>query len=147
MSQKGLSFGSQLLYTISSEVVIIRKVELTMNEQAKYEAIKKLSESGGNKKAVAIKLGCTLRHVNRMLKGYQAQGKAYFSHGNKGRKPASALSEELKENILLLRQNKYHNANHYHFTELLAKHEDIHISEGTVRKLLYDHQILSPKAW
>ena len=79
MSQKGLSFGSQLLYTISSEVVIIRKVELTMNEQAKYEAIKKLSESGGNKKAVAIKLGCTLRHVNRMLKGYQAQGKAYFS--------------------------------------------------------------------
>lgn len=147
MSQKGLSFGSQLLYTISSEVVIIRKVELTMNEQAKYEAIKKLSESGGNKKAVAIKLGCTLRHVNRMLKGYQAQGKAYFSHGNKGRKPASALSEELKENILLLRQNKYHNANHYHFTELLAKHEDIHISEGTVRKLLYDHQILSPEAW
>lgn len=147
MSQKGLSFVSQLLYTISSEVVIIRKVKLTMNEQAKYEAIKTLSESGGNKKAVAMKLGCTLRHVNRMLNGYQAHGKAYFSHGNKGRKPASALSEELKESILLLRQNKYQDANHYHFTELLAKHEGIHVSEGTVRKLLYDQQILSPKAW
>lgn len=147
MSQKGLSFVSQLLYTISSEVVIIRKVDLTLNEQTKYEVIKKLSESNGNKKAAAIRLGCTVRHVNRMLKGYQEKGKEYFSHGNKGRKPVSALSEELKEGILLLYENKYYDANIYHFTELLAKHENIRVSEGTVRKLLYDHQILSPKAW
>lgn len=118
-----------------------------MNEQAKYEAIKRLSESGGNKKAVALKLGCTLRHVNRMLKGYQENGKAYFSHGNKGKKPVCALSDELKERILLLHQNKYYDANHYHFTQLLSKHEDIHVSAGTVRKLLYDNNILSPKAW
>lgn len=147
MSQLGLPFASKLLYTISSEVVIIRKVELTLNEQEKYKAIKKLAENGGNKKAVAVRLGCTVRHVNRMLKGYQEQGKEYFSHGNKGRKPASALSQELKEKILLLYENRYYGANIYHFTELLAKHENIQVSEGTVRKLFYDNHMLSPKAW
>ena len=39
------------MYTISSEVVKIRKVELRMNEQVKYDVIKKLVETNGNKKA------------------------------------------------------------------------------------------------
>ena len=38
------------MYTISSEVVKIRKVELRMNEQIKYDVIKKLVETNGNKK-------------------------------------------------------------------------------------------------
>ena len=59
---------------------------------------------------MAVKLGCTLRHVNRMMKGCQESGKSYFSHGNKGREPASALGGEDKEKILLLRENKYHDA-------------------------------------
>lgn len=126
---------------------MIRKVEFTMNEQKKYEIIKKLAETQGNKNRAAVELGCTLRHVNRMLKGYQTQGMAFFSHGNKGRKPASTLPEEKKEEILLLYENKYQGANIRHFTELLQRHEDIHISEGAIRSLFRSHDILSPKAW
>lgn len=118
-----------------------------MKEQKKYEVIKKLKETNGNKKRAAVELGCTVRHVNRMLKGYETQGKEFFSHGNKGRRPASALSEELKESILLLYQNKYYDSNLTHFTEKLAENEDIRVSEGTVRNLLYSHDILSPLAW
>ena len=125
-------------------MVFIRKVELRMKEQKKYEVIKKLKETNGNKKRAAVELGCTVRHVNRMLKGYETQGKEFFSHGNKGRRPASALSEELKESILLLYQNKYYDSNLTHFTEKLAENEDIRVSEGTVRNLLYSHDILSP---
>ena len=38
------------MYTFSSEVVKIRKAELRMNEQVKYDVIKKLVETNGNKK-------------------------------------------------------------------------------------------------
>ena len=40
-----------------SEVDIIRKVMLTMNEQKKYEVIKKLVDTNGNKDRAAIELG------------------------------------------------------------------------------------------
>ena len=118
-----------------------------MNEQKKYEVIKKLKETNGNKKRAAVELGCTLRHVNRMLKGYEEHGKGFFSHGNKGRKPASALSEECKASILLLYENKYFDSNITHFTEKLEENEGIKVSEGTVRNLLLSHDILSPMAW
>ncbi len=118
-----------------------------MNEQKKYKVIKALKETNGNKKRAAVELGCSVRHINRMLKGYNEHGKAFFSHGNKGRRPASALSEELKESILLLYQNKYYDSNLTHFTEKLAENEGIRVSEGTVRNLLLSHDILSPLAW
>lgn len=125
----------------------MRKVELTMNEQKKYEVIKKLKETNGNKRRAAVELGCTLRHVNRMLKGYETHGKAFFSHGNRGRKPAITIADRTKSEILLLYENKYDGANIRHFTELLAEHEGIRVSEGTVRNLFLAHDRLSPKAW
>ena len=49
----------------------MRKVELTMNENEKYEVIKKLHETDGNKKRAAIRLGYTTRHINRLLASYR----------------------------------------------------------------------------
>ena len=78
------------------EVDIIRKVDLSMNEQKKYEVIKSLSDhTNPNKQRAAITLGCTVRHVNRMLNGYKEHGKEYFIHGNRGRKPAITHSVKL----------------------------------------------------
>jgi ribosomal protein L44E len=62
-----------------------------MTEELKYEIIKKLVETNGNKKAAALKLNCTQRHVNRLIKGYLEEGKAFFQHGNKGRKPVNSM--------------------------------------------------------
>ena len=45
------------------EVDKIRKVELSMNEQQKYEVIKKLVETNGNKNRAAVTLGCTRRTI------------------------------------------------------------------------------------
>ena len=69
------------MYTISSEVVKIRKVELRMNEQVKYDVIKKLVETNGNKKRAAVTLGCTLRTVNRLIQRYKQEGKAALYPG------------------------------------------------------------------
>ncbi|NMB98189.1 MAG: hypothetical protein GYA02_16550 [Clostridiaceae bacterium] len=71
----------------------MRKVILTMDENQKYETIKKLVETNGNKKRAAISLNCSERHINRMIKGYKQYGKSFFIHGNRGRKPAHALDD------------------------------------------------------
>ncbi len=72
------------------EEIIIRKVILTMDEQKKYEVIKSLTDHpDGNKDRAAITLGCSKRHINRMLAGYKKYGKEFFVHGNKGRKYCS----------------------------------------------------------
>ena len=44
----------------------MKKVELRMNEQNKYEIIKKLVETDENKKRAATKLGCTVRIINNL---------------------------------------------------------------------------------
>lgn len=56
----------------------MRKVELRMNEQIKYETIKKLVETNGNKKRAAIELGLTVRQINRLIAGYNAYGKEFL---------------------------------------------------------------------
>ena len=128
------------------EVIIIRKVELSMNEQKKYEVIKALTDHPSpNKHRAALTLGCTVRHINRMLAGYRQYGKAYFVHGNRGKKPANTIPEDTRNLIVDLYRNKYYDANFEHFTELLGKHEDIHISPSTVMSILEANYILSPK--
>ena len=129
-----------------SEVDIIRKVDLRMNEQKKYEVIKKLVDTNGNKNGAAITLGCTRRTINRLIKAYKQNGKAAFSHGNKGRTPVRTISKQLREQITLLYENKYFDSNIRHFTELLAKNDGITLCEGTVRSILLENNILSPKA-
>ena len=78
----------------------MRKVELTMNEQNKYLIIKKLVESNGNKKRAAIKLGCTIRTVDRLILKYKNQGKRGFVHGNRGRTPSVAFPLDIKNKII-----------------------------------------------
>jgi len=129
------------------EVIIIRKVELSMDEHKKYETIKSLANHPQpNKHRAALELGCTVRHINRMLAGYKSQGKAYFVHGNKGRQPINTISNEMKKLIVDLYLTKYYDANFEHYTELLAKHESINISASSVSKILEKEYILSPKA-
>ena len=117
-----------------------------MDEQKKYEVIKSLMDHpNSNKQRAALTLGCTVRHVNRMLKGYKEQGKKYFIHGNKGRKPANTIPKTTRSLVVDLYRNKYYDANFEHYTELLAKHEDIHISPSSVMAILESEYILSPK--
>ncbi|MBC2575265.1 helix-turn-helix domain-containing protein [Peptostreptococcus canis] len=49
----------------------MRKVKLTINEQNKYEAIKKIVEKGGNKNRVAKALGVSRRTIDRIIIRYK----------------------------------------------------------------------------
>ena len=117
-----------------------------MNENEKYQIIKKLIDTDSNKRTAALKIGCTLRHVNRLIAGYRKSGKSFFVHGNHSHKPSTTISEERKLLILNLYRSKYYEANLTHFQELLAEIEQIDVSVSTISSLLRKEYILSPKA-
>ena len=125
----------------------MRKVELSLKENQKYQIIKKLVETNGNKERARIKLGLkSIRQINRLIAGYKEYGKEFFVHGNRGRKPAHALSDEQKNQIEDLYVTKYFDCTYTQFTEFLAERENISISIDEVRCILKERFILSPKS-
>lgn len=123
----------------------MRKVELNIMEQLKYETIKKLVETNGNKYRASLTLNCSYRSINRLIVNYKNHGKEAFSHGNKTRKPATTKSQELRDKVLSLYKEKYYDANFTHFNELLKRNENIQVSDYFIYTLLRSNSILAPR--
>ena len=125
----------------------MRKVELSLKEKLKYETIKKLVETNGNKERARIKLGLkSIRQINRLISGYKKFGKEFFVHGNRGRKPKHALTAEFKDEIELLYNSKYFDCTYTQFSEYLAQRENIFLSVQEVGQILREKYILSPRS-
>ena len=122
----------------------MRKVSLRMNEELKYQVIKELADHGGNKLRAAVKLGVTVRTINRYIAAYKSKGKAAFVHGNRHRPPANSLSKEISDLIVSLYREKYDGFNIAHYRDLLFEYENIDVSYATVYRLLNANDIHSP---
>ena len=130
----------------------MRKVELNMTQLERYKTIKELVDHGGNKKRVAVKLGISLRQVNRLINVYKVRGKEGFIHGNSGRIPKNKLSADLSNTIVQLYTTTYKDENEEfafnftHFKEMLEERHDIKVSTPTIKSLLWKENIISPLA-
>ena len=116
-----------------------------MKEQNKYEVIKCLVDENGNKNRATEALGMSIRQINRMLKGYKEKEKAFFVHGNRGRRPVSAMSADLKQTVVDLYITKYYDSNFTHYQELLSRNENIKLYVSTVENILESNNIFSPR--
>ena len=94
---------------------------------------------------VAASLKRSRRQVQRMRKRLAGQGVAGLSHGNAGRRPKHRTSEEVREQVLMLRRGKYDGFNDQHFTEKLVEVEGLRLSRETVRRILRDAGLGSPR--
>lgn len=72
----------------------MRKVELRMNEQKKYEVIKELVDQKGNKNRASKKLGISRRQIDRLIVKYKEKGKSGFVHGNRGKCPTNTIDSQ-----------------------------------------------------
>ena len=54
----------------------MRKVKLRMKEQNKYEVIKEVVDHGLSKERASLKLGLTVRQIDRLIKIYKEKGKS-----------------------------------------------------------------------
>ena len=91
-----------------------------------------------------MQLNCSIRHINRMIRGYQQEGKSYFIHGNRGRKPAHTFDDKTRQLILDLYRTKYYDANFTHYSELLRKYENITVSPSSILYILMQKFIHLP---
>jgi hypothetical protein len=79
------------------------------------------------------------------MAAYRKEGAAALAHGNRGRKPKHALSDELKSKVLALAELKYDGCNHQQFTEFLEERESISLSRSSVRRILLGGGMRSPR--
>lgn len=123
----------------------MKRIMLTMNEDKKYKVIKAVAEKRKEKKRACVELGLSTRQVNRLIQDYQKGGKAIFSHGNRGKTAKHAVPKETKKQVVELYQSFKIQPNVKHFTEILKEDYDICYTDTTIRRILYQANILSPK--
>ena len=121
------------------------KVTLSEKEQKRAMVISEVDRGVMRGREAAAILEVSLRHLRRMMAAYRKQGVAGLAHGNRGRKPINAVGDELRQAVLGLACSRYAGFNQQHFTELLAEREDIRLSRSTVRNILLESGIRSPK--
>ena len=90
-------------------------------------------------------LGVSERHAWRILADYRKEGAAALVHGNRGRRPRNAVSDDEAAAVIQLASTTYAGANHTHLTELLRDREGIDLSRPTVRRILTRAGIPSPR--
>jgi transposase len=112
------------------------KITLTTTELKKVFVIEKLVAHQITVGEAAVSLGLSTRQVLRLKKAYMEEGAQGIVHKNRGRKPAHAIPDAVKEKVAELYQTKYYGSNHCHFAELLQEHESLTLSVSSVRRIL-----------
>ena len=90
-------------------------------------------------------MGVSVRHTRRILAAYRKEGAAALAHGNRGRRPANATPYALAIEAVRLARARYAGVNHTHMSELLREREGIDIGRDTLRKILTDAGVNSPR--
>jgi hypothetical protein len=130
----------------------MERILLRMNEQEKYEIIKSCFDGKINKYAASVKLGKSIRQINRLLIEYKKRDKATFIHGNRSRTPANKMSNTLSNKIIHLCRKEYKGENENylmcnfsHLKDLLFERDHIKISYANLYNLLFKNEIYTPK--
>ena len=109
----------------------MRKIELTMNEQTKYEMVKQFVDNGErNIKRLSIKLNCSLKTAYNYVAKYKATGKEAFSHGNHKHKPTTTIDGSISNKIIEIysKISIDTNVNFRHFRLILERDYNIKVS-------------------
>jgi len=123
----------------------MKGLTLSQKEQARLETLNRVLEGQLRLEEAAVVLGVSERHAWRMLAAYRREGAAALAHGNRGRRPANAIPADVSRQVVELARARYAGVNHTHFTELLEEREGIALSRSTVRSILLNAGIKSPK--
>jgi len=123
----------------------MKGLTLNQKEQVRLETLNRVLEGQLRISEAAVILGVTERHTWRMLAAYRRKGAAALAHGNRGHRPANATPVAVSQQVVDLVRARYARVNHSHLTELLAEREGIALSRSTIRSILLNAGITSPK--
>lgn len=123
------------------------KERLTLNrkEQNRVIVLNQVETKQIEVREAAAVLNVSERQAWRLLAAYRQEGVAGLAHGNRERKPVNRLPDEIRQKVVELAGQKYSGFNHTHLTEKLADCEQIHLSRSSVRSLLLQNGLPSPR--
>ena len=84
------------------------------------------------------------RQATTLLAANRNNGKDTLTHGNRGRRPGNAISQEFAARVIELTRDRRSGANHTHLAQLLYEREAIQISRQALRPILGADGLRSP---
>ena len=118
---------------------------MSSQEQQRAKALTRVIAGEWTVAEAAISLGVSVRQVRRLLRAFREEGPAGIVQGNRGRRPAHALTATVRQQVVQLAQAKYAGFNDQHLTEKLAADEGIVVGRSTVQRLLREAGQASPR--
>ena len=118
---------------------------MTSKEQARLQVLNSLLAEHMTLDQAAMLMGVTTRHTRRMLAAYREEGAAAVAHGHRGRQPPNATPDAVVADVVRLARTRYEGANHTHLSELLSEREGIDIGRTTLRRILVNAGLSSPR--
>jgi transposase len=125
----------------------MREEELRVRpeEEKRAFALSRLVAGRWTEAETGLALGLSVRQVRRLKKRYEAEGIRSLIHGNRGKGPWNRWDEGTKERVQELARTKYVGVNDQHLTELLEEREGIRLSRSSVRRMLREGGLASPR--
>ena len=123
----------------------MENVTLTPKEQTRLQVLNSLLAEQIALDQAAELMGVSPRHTRRTLAAYRENGAAALAHGHRGRKPANATPAAVIVDVVQMASTRYGGANHTHLSELLAELEGIDIGRTTLRRILVNAGLSSPR--
>lgn len=123
----------------------MENVTLTPKEQSRLQVLNSLAAEHMTLEQAAELMGVSSRHARRILAAYRERGAAALAHGHRGRRPANATQEALLADVVYLARTRYAGVNYTHLAELLVEREGIQIGRATLRRVLLDAGLSSPR--
>ena len=123
----------------------MKDVTLNQREQVRLQVLNNVLEHHLPMAQAAEILGVTERQAWRILTAYRKEGAAALAHGNRGRKPANVVSDDVAAAVVNLAGTHYSGANHTHLTDLLREREGIDLGLQTVHRILTRAGMPSPR--
>ena len=118
---------------------------MTPKEQTRLQVLNSLLAEHMTLDQAATLMGVGPRHTRRMLAVYRERGAAALAHGHRGRRAPNATPDALAADVVHLAGTRYARANHTHLSELLSEREGIEIGRSTLRRILVNAGLSSPR--
>ena len=123
----------------------MENVTLTSKEQARLRVLNSLLAGQITSDQAADLMAVSSRDARRLLTDYRDRGAPSTAHSHRGRRPANATPEAVVADVVHLARTRYEGANHTHLSEFLAEREGIHIGRTTLRRILLEAGLSSPR--
>src|SRR4030042_1594594 len=120
-------------------------VTLNAREQRRLMVLNRVGEGWMGAGMAAEVLGLSVRQTRRLLAGYRKEGAAALAHGNRGRSPYNKVGDALRARVAELAGSTYAGFNTQHLSEMLGEQEGLRLSRSTVRRILLQSGMKSPR--